>query len=1068
MRIHFWMASLVSLATFVAGAEVRLVSPAAEGVVSQQREGQKCYFARPFDERLAFMEVEAMGGRRPEMLATTSRPEPVRFAWSGGEAPYALEIFRADAAEPALVTNNLSETSLELYNFEIGAAYRWRVTDAKGEVSSTRSFYTDFASPRFLYIPTLSTNINYWVNYYGTNAPTNVMPNFRDMGGVFTADGKYRVKQNILFRSGEFDSSKSNGNYMPFNPDLSTIVGLVGPIKIELDLRGGENTEININNHYEIVGVLNQAKKLGRDDFSPVSADTHRVGVATFANQYDPNFLSREVDRPAFELFADAANYPLVFHCVAGQDRTGCYAMFLYAILGVDDETMFKGWEASAFFQKKDTFNADKLRGFMAKFGRWGTSENTLGECIVACLKEKGIIDEDLIQKIRKNLLEEYVENPANPRPVVTRVELPPDPNVAGVPVPYTGETQTTYLHSTPYYIVEMSDSAIEAGDYPVTFTLRDDYNYEWSDGSHDPIQRNFTIVPAANGWKVLPRLPLDFTRGSPVELVSGDVLYGTLSTSYTANELSRLQPGEYVFVSWVDSTASYAGLTNRIPFTVHADKIVTGTYEWMEYYMGDWTNTACWGKTKPAGGTYPHYKSDNAIVAYAKTNQGKFKPGETITVDLQGGDYSVKTFTNGSPARVTLKNGTLRTANLAIKGNRNEMVFENLTLIGEDRLLVNYPNNLQIANYSDNPDYYPGRSGYSATGGGFPYYNFNTNSFVGKCRVEGLNYWIQREGMTLRFKDGETDFLSDLQFFGSWSPAYDIALNVVIDNAKVRSLSALNSAPGAKNTGHYCISMILGECHQPVGEPVWKLSGEFHATSNSTLSVDARGRPKGMYPLIAAARFVDDADFVKNAKALADYPSRFVREAGTLSLVIGELPKSENALTIRLPDGTEFFCEPEEDAETLTFTLDADYGAEAILPSLTKPALIKLARSGCLVATDETTEFSLVTPGDWYSVKRDGSVWSVYLNAQAIPIIAFDPETNRPFVFGDGAVILTVMNPILGLRYGVRASDTLATLNESKVSFGEPFDPASSVLKLSAPSFPQCGFYRVVVTDEK
>ena len=51
-------------------------------------------------------------------------------------------------------------------------------------------------------------------------------------------------------------------------------------------------------------------------------------------------------EKDALALVADASNYPLVFHCMCGQDRTGCLAIYIYSILGVDDETMLKSWEA--------------------------------------------------------------------------------------------------------------------------------------------------------------------------------------------------------------------------------------------------------------------------------------------------------------------------------------------------------------------------------------------------------------------------------------------------------------------------------------------------------------------------------------------------------------------------------------------------------------------------------------------------------------------------------------------------------------------------------------------------
>ena len=51
-----------------------------------------------------------------------------------------------------------------------------------------------------------------------------------------------------------------------------------------------------------------------------------------------------------FRVFLDEANYPIDFHCIAGQDRTGAVAYTLLALLGVDDEDIWKDWEASGFW----------------------------------------------------------------------------------------------------------------------------------------------------------------------------------------------------------------------------------------------------------------------------------------------------------------------------------------------------------------------------------------------------------------------------------------------------------------------------------------------------------------------------------------------------------------------------------------------------------------------------------------------------------------------------------------------------------------------------------------------
>ena len=49
----------------------------------------------------------------------------------------------------------------------------------------------------------------------------------------------------------------------------------------------------------------------------------------------------------AFRLIAEPANYPLVFHCAAGKDRTGILAASLLGLLGVDDAAIVEDYALS-------------------------------------------------------------------------------------------------------------------------------------------------------------------------------------------------------------------------------------------------------------------------------------------------------------------------------------------------------------------------------------------------------------------------------------------------------------------------------------------------------------------------------------------------------------------------------------------------------------------------------------------------------------------------------------------------------------------------------------------------
>ena len=65
----------------------------------------------------------------------------------------------------------------------------------------------------------------------------------------------------------------------------------------------------------------------------------------------------REAFAQVFRVFLDPRNYPVDFHCIAGQDRTGSVAFILNALLGVDEEELYRDWEVSAFRNPSVAFN---------------------------------------------------------------------------------------------------------------------------------------------------------------------------------------------------------------------------------------------------------------------------------------------------------------------------------------------------------------------------------------------------------------------------------------------------------------------------------------------------------------------------------------------------------------------------------------------------------------------------------------------------------------------------------------------------------------------------------------
>ena len=65
--------------------------------------------------------------------------------------------------------------------------------------------------------------------------------------------------------------------------------------------------------------------------------------------------------RKVFRVFLDERNYPIDFHCIAGQDRTGAVAFILNGLLGVAEEELYLDWESTGFWNKSPKFNHKHL-----------------------------------------------------------------------------------------------------------------------------------------------------------------------------------------------------------------------------------------------------------------------------------------------------------------------------------------------------------------------------------------------------------------------------------------------------------------------------------------------------------------------------------------------------------------------------------------------------------------------------------------------------------------------------------------------------------------------------------
>lgn len=200
----------------------------------------------------------------------------VNISWiKAGSSYYNFELSTDENFENTIYSQEgLTKTSLKLYNL-VPDTYYYRVSDRTGEPIKDDSFK-------------IASDIR--TIYCGN------VKNVRDMGGRVTADGK--IKYGLIYRTPEIAGADDAAK--------KTLVDELG-VKTEIDLRFESTTD----------SISNKITK-------------YKLGIL----QWDYIFPELNVSRPTetqaiknlktiFELFAVKRNYPIVFHCSAGADRTG-------------------------------------------------------------------------------------------------------------------------------------------------------------------------------------------------------------------------------------------------------------------------------------------------------------------------------------------------------------------------------------------------------------------------------------------------------------------------------------------------------------------------------------------------------------------------------------------------------------------------------------------------------------------------------------------------------------------------------------------------------------------------
>lgn len=175
------------------------------------------------------------------------------------------------------------------------------------------------------------------------------IPNFRDIGGHETADGR-RVRPAWAYRSGQLDRI-----------DAAELAGLgvrtVYDLRTERE-RGLAPDRVPDGIRMVVADVLGGAVDSAAATLTAYAADVsaalkelgHGRGADLLRDSYRQMVSLPSAVAAYRELFTGIAAGPTLFHCTAGKDRTGWAAAVLLTLVGVPDDVVTRDYLSSNDF----------------------------------------------------------------------------------------------------------------------------------------------------------------------------------------------------------------------------------------------------------------------------------------------------------------------------------------------------------------------------------------------------------------------------------------------------------------------------------------------------------------------------------------------------------------------------------------------------------------------------------------------------------------------------------------------------------------------------------------------
>ena len=224
--------------------------------------------------------------------------------------------------------------------------------------------------------------------------------NGRDLGGYYTADGQYQIKQGLLFRTAKLADCTEGDVALLASLGVKKVIDLrMLPERLskpDKTIPGAENIVISTQTIPNIFAIT------GEDWWMMLSAiksgvmDTYMTGMY---RQLISDPVAIKGTQKFFQQLIAANGDPVLWHCTSGKDRTGIEAYLLMSALGCDPEVclaeylntnVLMGDEAQAQYDKAYKYTHSK---WIASefFKHEGVSESWLNVSLTVMARYGGV-----------------------------------------------------------------------------------------------------------------------------------------------------------------------------------------------------------------------------------------------------------------------------------------------------------------------------------------------------------------------------------------------------------------------------------------------------------------------------------------------------------------------------------------------------------------------------------------------------------------------------------------------------------------------------------------------------